>query len=95
MQYQIRAGDTLLSIASNKTLSPAYATALANLNGIYEDADQAFDITANLSAYGFTTLTIPDNWLLAGGGGAQPGQAQASLPQWWPIAAIAAIVLLA
>lgn len=94
MNYTIKPGDTLLSIASNLTLSGAYAPAIANVNGmvidVTSDGTIPFDVQVDLSVYGITSLTIPDNWLrgVASASGSQP------LPSWLPLAAIAAVIVL-
>jgi len=62
MQYITKPGDTLLSIATSKTLSPAYADALANLNNIAE-----VPVTAQLEEG--LGIDIPDNWLKGGAAG--------------------------
>lgn len=81
MIYTIRPGDTLLSIASDKTLSPAYATALML---VPENEGQADTITDDLTGRG--VIVIPDNWVRTGAG------ASDKLPSWVPLAFIAAII---
>lgn len=99
MLYNIKPGDTLLLIASNMTLSGAYAPALGELNQLYADVDGSgvtspFDVTADLSAYGFKNINIPDTWLRAGVATGSGAGASQPLPQWLPIAVIAALLLL-
>lgn len=93
MNYNIQPGDTMLSIASNLTLSGAYATALMALP---ENDGQASSVTDDLTGRG--VIFIPDNWLRAGvtqtAAGAIAAAGGQPLPQWLPLAFLAAIVLL-
>lgn len=63
MRYTIRTGDTLDSIADRLTLSRQYASALAEINGLFEDDGVTpFNPYRELPTM-LGTLEIPDNWL--------------------------------
>lgn len=67
MQYRIKQGDTLYSIASQYTIDPSYGAAIANINNIYADVQDdgtliPYDVTTPLPV-DLGTINIPDDWL--------------------------------
>ncbi len=82
MRYTPNSTDTLLSIAERFTLSPAYASAIGEFNGIYT-TDAAYDavpypVTFPVRDATSADLEIPDAWLKSSTTGAG-GSIMASL----------------
>ena len=64
MKVTVNEGDTLRTIAAARTLDEAYAPAIAEVNGIYEDDGVTpYDIDKTIPPWLFPELEIPDNWI--------------------------------
>jgi len=72
MRINVSATDTWLSVADRYTLSPAYAAAIAEFNGVQDilgyDADGVdllgpVSVTDTVMKNGLTSIDIPDDWL--------------------------------
>lgn len=64
MQVPVNEGDTLASIAAAKTLDVAYAPAIAEVNGMYQDDGVTpFDVNTPIPTIIFSTIEIPDTWI--------------------------------
>lgn len=92
MLYTTKPGDTFLSIASRLTLSPAYATAIMEANGITQAEREITDDLANTGE-----IDIPDAWLRSSYTPAQlaalgvGGAARSSILPWVVIAGLVAL----
>lgn len=92
MLYTPAQNETALDIATRLTLSPAYASAILDVNEIYADVSdsgeiQPYSITSPIAWFG--RLNIPDDWLKPG---ASTTSSASTVSSNWVIIAIAVAV---
>lgn len=97
MIYQPQPNDTLKTIATALTLSPAYSVAIANLNGIYgdvTDAGETIPYGEDKPIAWFGALTIPDDWLKPGAQLMTPPASDNQRLLIWAALGVAALAVL-